>query len=285
MEKNIMEEKEPLGQNQTPQQEEEAAKKRRSRRLNLLILIGSILLFIAGVVLLIRQYVFIPGEYVAPATPTPTLAATATPQPDATPAPTPSPTPYVKKIPVTLHFVDREVSCPIQPVGIVPATDRDGETLYDEAGNILYTMDTLDTEKEAAWLETGPSPGEYGNAILNGHITWKQVAGVFSVLRDIKIGENIAVTMDDGSVVYFQVESVDTFPIDDYPAWVMASDTGDTRMTLITCGGEWNSSAGTHNDRIVVVAKPVEEGAAQPEASPGAQESPSAQESPGAQEE
>lgn len=253
---------------QTPENNQDERKKQRARRLNWLLLAGSILLFIAGVVVLIRQYVFIPGEYVAPATPTPAMSS-APATPGQTPEATPSPTPYVKKIPVTLHFVDREVSCPIVPVGIIQATGKDDQPLYDEAGNPLYTMDTLDSEKEAAWLETGPSPGEYGNAILNGHITWKKVAGVFSVLKDIQIGENIAVTFEDGSVAYFQVTSRDVFTIDDYPEWVMATDTGDTRMTMITCGGDWNSSAGTHNDRIVVVAKPVEDaGDSQPAATP-----------------
>ncbi len=253
---------------QTPENNQDERKKQRARRLNWLLLAGSILLFIAGVVVLIRQYVFIPGEYVAPATPTPAMTS-APATPGQTPEATPSPTPYVKKIPVTLHFVDREVSCPIVPVGIIQATDKDDQPLYDDAGNPLYTMDTLDSEKEAAWLETGPSPGEYGNAILNGHITWKKVAGVFSVLKDIQIGENIAVTFEDGSVAYFQVTSRDVFTIDDYPEWVMATDTGDTRMTMITCGGDWNSSAGTHNDRIVVVAKPVEDaGNSQPAATP-----------------
>ncbi|MEA5059400.1 MAG: class F sortase [Candidatus Pelethousia sp.] len=225
---------------------------RKGRLLNWLLLAASALLFAAGVWLLVRQYIFIPDAYVAPPATTPALT---TPAPSA--VATPSPTPYIKKIPVTLHFTEREISCPIEPVGVIQATDKHGDLIFDEQGDPVYTMGTIDSEKVAAWLETGPSPGEYGNAILNGHIRWKKVAGVFSVLSDMGIGEKIAVTYDDGSVLYFAVESMDVFTIDDWPAWVMETDSGDARMTLITCHGEWNSQQGTSNERVVVVAKPI----------------------------
>lgn len=229
-------------------------KKRRSLLLNRLLLGASVLLFLAGVWMLVRQYVFIPDAYVAPTTPTPTATALPTP----TAQVTPSPTPYVKKIPITLHFMEREISCPIEPVGIVDDVDKKGNPVLDENGEPIKTMGTIDSAKVAAWLEDGPSPGEPGNAIINGHIRWAKVAGVFSVLGDMAIGERIAITYEDGSSLYFAVESVDIFTIDDWPEWVMQLDSGDTRLTLITCHGDWNSAQGTSNERVVVVAKPVE---------------------------
>lgn len=237
------------------QGQDTSEKARKSLLLNRLLLGASVVLFLAGVWLLVRQYVFIPEAYVPPVTPTP--APTATPGPTA--AATPSPTPYVKKIPVTLHFTDRQISCPIEPVGIVDDTDKHGNPILDENGDPIKIMDTIDSEKVSAWLEDGHSPGEMGNAILNGHIRWKKVAGVFSVLSDMVPGEKIAVTYADGSVAYFAVESMDIFTIDDWPEWVMEINSGDVRMTLITCHGEWNRAEGTSNERVVVVAKPVEE--------------------------
>ena len=123
----------------------------------------------------------------------------------------------------------------------------------------LYTMGTVDSEKVAAWLDASASPGEYGNAIFNGHVSWKKVAGVFSVLPKMEEGEEIIVEYDDGSTMTFTVTNVDIYGIDDVPETVMAYDTGDSRMTLITCYGEsWNSGLGTRNQRCVVVAKPVD---------------------------
>lgn len=242
--------------NEEQQAAQKSAKARKRLLLNRLLLAASVLLFAAGVWLLVRQYVFIPDAYVAP--PTPTAAPAPTPGPTAAAVATPSPTPYVKKIPVTLHFTEREISCPIEPVGIVDDVDKKGNPILDENGEPVKIMGTIDSEKVAAWLEEGPSPGEPGNAIINGHIRWKKVAGVFSVLSDMAPGEKMAVTYDDGSVTYFAVASVDVFTIDDWPAWVM-EQSSDTRMTLITCHGEWNSSQGTSNERVIVVAKPLED--------------------------
>ena len=128
-----------------------------------------------------------------------------------------------------------------------------------EDGSTVYTMGTVDSEKVAAWLDASASPGEYGNAIFNGHVSWKKVAGVFSVLPKMEEGEEIIVEYDDGSTMTFTVTNVDIYGIDDVPETVMAYDTGDSRMTLITCYGEsWNSGLGTRNQRCVVVAKPVD---------------------------
>ena len=235
-------------------------KNRRSRLLSNILMAVSIVLFLSGAYLIVRQYVYIPDSYVAPATPIPALPTpSALPTPTQTAEVTPSPTPYIKKIPVTLHFTDREISCPIEPVGIVDDVDKKGRPILDENGEPIKIMGTINSAKVAAWLEDGPSPGELGNAIINGHIRWAKVAGVFSVLGDMTPGEEIAVTYDDGGVMYFAVDSVDIFTIDDWPEWVMEIESLDTRVTLITCHGEWNSAQGTSNERVVVVARPIEE--------------------------
>ena len=192
---------------------------------------------------------YLPGQYEAPPTPAVTE----------TPVATPEPTPYVKKIPVMMYFTGREISFPVETVGIVPYTDSKGREVKAEDGSTVYTMGTVDSEKVSAWLDASASPGEYGNAIFNGHVSWKKVAGVFSVLPKMEEGEEIIVEYDDGSTMTFTVTNVDIYGIDDVPETVMAYDTGDSRMTLITCYGEsWNSGLGTRNQRCVVVAKPVD---------------------------
>ena len=209
----------------------------------------SIALVLFAAIIVLRQYVYLPGKYEAPPTPAVTE----------TPVATPEPTPYVKKIPVMMYFTGREISFPVETVGIVPYTDSKGREVKAEDGSTVYTMGTVDSEKVAAWLDASASPGEYGNAIFNGHVSWKKVAGVFSVLPKMEEGEEIIVEYDDGSTMTFTVTNVDIYGIDDVPETVMAYDTGDSRMTLITCYGEsWNSGLGTRNQRCVVVAKPVD---------------------------
>lgn len=221
--------------------------KKRSIRNTILTVISAGLLVFAAVILF-RQYVYLPGQYTEPP---------ATPVPTAAPVYTPEPTPYVKRVPVMMYFTDREMSFPVEVVSVEPYLDGDGNQLFNDAGEPRYTMGTIDTEKSAAWLDTSVSPGEPGNAIFNGHISWHKVAGVFSVLSKMEKGEHIVVELDDGSTRSFVVDSVDIYKLDDVPPTVMAYDAGDTRMTLITCYGEsWNSHLDTRNERCVVVAKP-----------------------------
>lgn len=245
----------------------DSSNKKSGRGKALRIILGSssaaVLLLVA--VLMIRQYVFFPDAYEPPApaatsAPTPAQAAephSASPAPAETAAPEPTASPYARRLPTKMYFTQREISCDVVTVGTVPYTDRNGDPVTDENGQTLYTMGTVDSERVAAWLDASASPGEMGNAIFNGHITWKKVAGVFSILSKLEPGEEIVIGYDDGSTMAFKVESVDIYALDDVPQSVMAYDTGDVRITLITCYGEsWNSQLGTRNERCVVVAKP-----------------------------
>lgn len=209
----------------------------------------SIACFLAGLFLLIRQYVLLPGKYEPPVSPTPALSpsptVTITPSVSATSAPTPSPTPYVKPIPTRIYFTEAEVMADIVPVGIIEEGEGQGQ------------MDTVDDPDLAAWYEPGPAPGEEGNAILNGHKSWQGKIGRFSVLWDMEIGDEIAIAFEDGSVQYFYAVSVDFYPYDNVPNEVMDLS-GESRVTLITCYGDFDHAAGTSSERCVVVCQSAE---------------------------
>ena len=99
---------------------------------NLILNCISIALVLFAAIILLLQYVYLPGQYEAPPTP----AVTATPVVEATP----EPTPYVKKTPVMMYFTDREISFPVEAVGIVPYTDSKGREIKAEDGSTVYTM-------------------------------------------------------------------------------------------------------------------------------------------------
>lgn len=214
----------------------------KSKVFNLILWIASAALAIAGITLIINQYVLIKAPYTPPPTPVPTVAPTPalTSAPSATLQATPSPTPYVKLVPVKIYFTERDIVCDIVPVGVV-----DG------------AMDTVDDAKLAAWLTDSASPGDPGNSIINGHRTWKKVMGYFSELKNMVPGEEIAIELEDGSVRYFEVTTNDVYHIDRCPISVMELG-GETRLTLITCLGDYNTAIGTSESRIVVVCKPVD---------------------------
>ncbi|MEG1547486.1 MAG: class F sortase [Clostridia bacterium] len=211
-------------------------KNKKKKVIDTLLLSVAGVLLVVGVFLTLRQYVFIPGSYVPP--PAATLQPTLAPVPTATPQPTPFDMPY----PAEMYFTDREVMCEMQPVGIITEGDKAGK------------MDTLDSPELAAWYEPGPIPGEAGNSLINGHVRWKGVAGTFSVLPDMKVGEKVVIEYVDGSTRSFTTQSIDFYPYDSVPAQALELDFGGKpRITLISCTGTFNHSAGTSSERVLVV--------------------------------
>ena len=225
--------------------------KKKKRHVGLLILAAILLVLLAAAVIIyamyIRETVYVPDKYEAPPTPTPEVSGA------------PEPTPYVKRTPVMMYFTEKKMSFPIETVGIIPYTYKEGNVIKDEDGETVYTMDTADSAKVAAWLEDSASPGEYGNAIFNGHSSFRHVAGVFSVLPDMRVGEEIVIKYDDGSTMAFAVTSVDIYKRGEAPDTAMKYDTGDSRMTLITEYRDKKYNApGTRNKCCIVIAKPVD---------------------------
>lgn len=197
-------------------------------------------LFLGGLLITVRQNVLFQENYEAPPTPAPTVVITPAPETDA-PEETPVPTPYVKPIPTKVYFTDYEISAVVVPVNVV-----DG------------AMETLDSADDVAWLGSGVAPGEAGNALLNGHVTWKKKAGTFSILRDkLKPGDEIAFAYQGGNFQYFEVVSVETFLLDEFPdAYLELDIGGEPRVTMITCLGDWDAGLGTSRSRVVAIAKP-----------------------------
>ncbi|MCE5236270.1 MAG: class F sortase [Clostridiaceae bacterium] len=221
--------------------------KKHGTKWDILLIVLSALLLIGGVALIIREYVLLPdSDYVPPATPapptaTPALTPVQTLSPSSTPIITPSPTPYVKPVPVKISFVEQQQSCQVFPSNV----DEDGR------------MEVIDRPDAASWLELGPAPGEEGNAVVAGHRSLKHVAGTFQALWDIKVGGAVVIEFEDGRQQWFYVGTINRYPFNEVPLEVMDFG-GPSRLTLITCVGDWNSTAGTSSERFVVVCFPGE---------------------------
>lgn len=204
------------------------------------MLILSFFMFTLGALLIIRQYVYMPGLLTffgisEPYSPPPIVV-----MPTQTPLPLDaSPTPYVKKTPVKIYFMDRNVSAEIQPVGLLKNN----------------AIDTVDDPYIAAWYKDGASPADgEGNAIINGHVRWGGVAGTFAILPDLKENEEILIELEDHTQKRFYVSETHYYPFNKVPPEIL-SQSGDFRLTLISCYGEWNSDAGTSSQRVFVICK------------------------------
>lgn len=107
----------------------------------------------------------------------------------------------------------------------------------DDSGGIAAP--SLRLADEAGWFDEGPSPGQYGPAILVGHVDTKENPAVFHSLGDLKAGARIEITRRDGKVAVFEVNSVETFSKDQLPAERVFNDYSRPGLRLITCGGAW----------------------------------------------
>jgi len=115
--------------------------------------------------------------------------------------------------------------------------------------------------RDIAWLDqgplqphgqpSGPMLGRTNNIVLAGHIDYNGVLGSFNGLQRLHPGDTVAVNMD-GKVWAFQIEWSCLFDRNTTLADRIMGYTPTPSVTLISCGGVWDPSAGTHDKRVAV---------------------------------
>lgn len=148
--------------------------------------------------------------------------------------------------PVALRVAAIGVAAPVVTVGLEP----------DDSMEIPADVRTV------GWYEPiegwGVVPGESGTAVIAGHVDSRtQGRGAFWSLRELVPGDVIDVEHADGTVSRWRVESVVRHPKTDLPIRDIFTFEGDERLALITCGGEFDRSAGSYLDNYVVTAVPL----------------------------
>lgn len=124
-------------------------------------------------------------------------------------------------------------------------------------GSLAVPQPGPDYDK-AAWFDGSPRPGDVGPAVIEGHVdSAANGPSVFYSLGELVAGDRIEVTRADGSVVTFAVDEVRTVPKDDFPTLDVYGNTAGPELRLITCGGPFDSSAGSYVDNVVVFASAV----------------------------
>lgn len=97
-----------------------------------------------------------------------------------------------------------------------------------------------------------PVPGDAGPAVIVGHVDSRRGPAVFSRLRELQPGGEIAVHRADGSQVAFVVERSKQVPKDAFPTEEVYGPTPDPTLRLVTCGGSFDRRTGHYRDNIVV---------------------------------
>jgi len=109
---------------------------------------------------------------------------------------------------------------------------------------------------EIGWYRFGAAPGAGGSAVLAAHVDYDGRRGAFFRLRELPVGAEVSVHLDDGSARTFVVRSLDQVAKDRLDPGLFARD-GEPRLALITCGGAFDRDARSYRDNIVAIAEAV----------------------------
>lgn len=189
------------------------------------------------------------GANDTPSTLTPSTEdeAAASPSPDASPRPSvdplaalrPSDDPQPSRVRIPSLGVDAEV--------VLVGVEDDGE------------MEIPEDVSTVGWYRWGPAPGDAGSSVIAGHVDSRsQGRGAFFDLRRLQPGDRVEIAYDDGSVTVFEVQGRDVIDKAVIPLDEVFDRDGPARLTLITCGGEFDYGTRHYVSNVVVVATPVD---------------------------
>jgi sortase (surface protein transpeptidase) len=116
------------------------------------------------------------------------------------------------------------------------------------------TMQVPDDARSVGWYTKAPTPGALGPAILAGHVDYQNQPGTFARLADLKPGDTVNVGRADGSMAMFAVTKVERHPKNKFPTDAVYGAIDHAGLRLITCGGDFDRTAGHYEDNIVVYA-------------------------------
>lgn len=78
------------------------------------------------------------------------------------------------------------------------------------------------------------------------------------MLWNMEQGQQLAIERENGEYLYYEATSVDFFPNDKVPEYVLNMESDTAKITFIICYGEFDYNAGTSKERCVVVCKIVD---------------------------
>jgi LPXTG-site transpeptidase (sortase) family protein len=164
-----------------------------------------------------------------------------------TPVATSTPAEVVSTAPIARLTIPRfSVDAPVIVLGL------------DEEG----VMEAPDGPVDVAWYDFTAHPGAGSNAVFSGHVDWTFENGpagaVFWNLKNLNQGDLVNVRLDDGTEFAYSVITVQQIDPDNIDVNAIVGPTEREIITLITCGGTFDSSVGHYTNRVIVQAERVQ---------------------------
>lgn len=108
---------------------------------------------------------------------------------------------------------------------------------------------------QVGWYRYGPVPGAAGSAVLAAHVDYDGRRGAFFDLSALRPGDAVVVDGPDGTRRYRVTETRQVAKADLAASGVF-DRSGEPRLALITCGGDFDATARSYRDNVVVQAVP-----------------------------
>ena len=110
--------------------------------------------------------------------------------------------------------------------------------------------------EDVAWYDFTSRPGEGGNAVLSGHVDYRNYGpAVFARLKDLQPSDVVEVYGVDGSAFLYRVTARAAYAAESAPTADILADTGRDMLTLITCDGTFRGRTQGYSQRLVVRAE------------------------------
>jgi hypothetical protein len=148
------------------------------------------------------------------------------------------PTTLRAALPANLTIPAIGVDTALEPLGLLPDHTLRPPSHWDEAG----------------WYADGVRPGDPGPAVIAGHVDSVSGPAVFYRLRDARPGELAFVRLRTGRTLTFVIDVVRAYPKNQFPSAAVYGPTALPELRLVTCTGDFNYSAHSYVDNLVVTA-------------------------------
>jgi LPXTG-site transpeptidase (sortase) family protein len=119
------------------------------------------------------------------------------------------------------------------------------------------TLEVPKKYEQVGWYKNSPTPGELGPSILVGHLDSSNAPAVFYKLSDLKQGDKIEVTREDGSTATFQVDSLRVVEQDNFPTKDVYGAIDYAGLRLITCDGQYLKNKGHYSNNLIIYSSLV----------------------------
>jgi Sortase domain len=101
------------------------------------------------------------------------------------------------------------------------------------------------------WYKYGPAPGQKGSAVILGHVDSYKGPAIFFLVKDLKIGSRVNVTLANHTIVRFAVIGVREYSKGHFPSRLVYGTRSYSALQLVTCGGVFDHATGHYESNIV----------------------------------